>query len=61
MAVIVSSKLCCSNVAQFVIDSCVLGLTRSTTILLTVAKAACANKKADFIAPFMKNLASKCN
>ena len=61
MAVIVSnSKLCCSNVAQFVIDSWVLGLTGSTTVLLlTLAKAACANKMADFIAPFMKNLASK--
>jgi len=28
-------------------------------LLLTLAKAACANKVADFIAPFMKNLASK--
>ena len=28
-------------------------------LLLTLAKTACANKVADFTAPFMKNLASK--
>ena len=28
-------------------------------LLLTLAKAACANKVADSIVPFMKNLASK--
>ena len=59
MAVTVSSKLCCSNVAQFVIDSTdeflvSLGLL----LLLTLAKAAYADKVADYIAPFMKNLAS---
>ena len=58
MAVIVSSKLCCSNVAQFVChrqpSSVLLGLL----LLITMAKAAYANKKADFIEPFTKNLVS---
>jgi len=59
VSVIVSSKLCCgvalgslSSTAEFLVS---LGLL----LLLTLAKAACADKVADFRAPFMKNLASK--
>jgi len=60
--VIVSSKGCDSSAcAQFPNDSWVLDLTRPIGLLLlwTLAKTACANKVADFIAPFMKNFASK--
>ena len=59
VSVIVSSKLCCgvalgslSSTAEFLVSLALL-------LLLTLSKAACANKMADFIAPFMKNLASK--
>ena len=57
MDVIVSSKRCGSSVVQLVKDRWVLDL--GLLLLLTLAKTARANKVADSVAPFMKNLASK--
>jgi len=57
-------QLLYSSVAQFVNDSCVLTTAEililpGPLLLLTLAKAACANTVPDSIAPFMKKIRFK--